>query len=334
MATTRSTDTARASVARPPTRRNAHLLRVLDPLRLRLLLEVDRFGSITRAAEACSMGQPTASTHLRMLEAAVGHRLYERAGRATRLTDAGRLLARHGRVVLSTLEGLDEELAMLNAGLTGTLLLSTCDTVGIYLLPAVLATFAQDRPHVEIRVRIAPSGEVVRAVAEGDAHVGIAGQTRRPVGVHAEPLLHDELVWIAPARRGRAQLALSAAGMRRSTVIVPAPESSTRAMTERILSSLGSHPAHTLEIESVEAVKHAVRAGLGVALVSRLAVAAELVRGELHELDLLGGAPPARLIEIVRKVHRKATPLERIFEHALRHHCLSIGAATGRMNML
>ncbi len=76
MATTRFTaDGARGRGARPPTGQNPHLQRVLDPLRLRLLLEVDRFGSITRAAEACSMGQPTASTHLRILESAVGHRL-------------------------------------------------------------------------------------------------------------------------------------------------------------------------------------------------------------------------------------------------------------------
>src|SRR5436305_1247740 len=75
--------------------------RLLDPLRLRLVLAVERHGSISAAAEACAVGQPTASSHLRTLESALGERLYERAGRGTRLTDAGKVLARHAEAVMS-----------------------------------------------------------------------------------------------------------------------------------------------------------------------------------------------------------------------------------------
>ena len=78
-------------------RETSLLGRAVDPFRLRLLLELDRRGTISQAAEACSIGQPTASVHLQTLEAAVGQRLYERAGRGTRLTDAGRVVAGHIR---------------------------------------------------------------------------------------------------------------------------------------------------------------------------------------------------------------------------------------------
>jgi molybdate transport repressor ModE-like protein len=294
---------------------------VIDPLRLRLLLEVDRLGSITRAAEACSVGQPTASAHLHRLEAAIGHPLFERAGRGTRLTDAGRLLARHAAVVLSTLEGLEEELAALGAARSGTLRLAACDGFGNYVLPAVLAVFAPQRAETDIRVRIASSGEVLRTIAQGDAQLGIAGRTRRPPGVLAEPVLRDELVWIAPRGLPPVDRVLTPAALQDHTLIVPGPDSSTRAHTDRLLARLACRPARVIELHSIEAVKRAVRAGLGVAMVSRLTVSDEFASGDLRQIELLGAELEQRSIEIVRPEHRTPTPLEQVFEQTLRDHC-------------
>jgi molybdate transport repressor ModE-like protein len=311
-------------------RSTTHLERVVDPLRLRLLLEVDRLGSITRAAEACSMGQPTASTHLRTLETAVGQRLVERAGRATKLTDSGRLLARHAAVVVSALQELEEELAALDGSIAGSLVLASCDSFGTYVLPAVLRTFARERPRAEIHVRIAPSGEVVRAVARGQAHVGIAGQTRRGESVLAEPLLEDELAWIASGRAHAVPRAVSVADLHDLTLVVPGCESSTRAITERILGRAGYRPARLVELDSVEAVKRAVRSEVGVALVSRLSIADELASGELREIQFLGAGGATRRIEIMRSEHRAPTPLEEAFEHTLRLHCADLYRALPR----
>jgi molybdate transport repressor ModE-like protein len=303
------------------------LQRVIAPRRLRLLLEVERLGSITRAAEACSVGQPTASADLRTLEAAVGHRLYERAGRATRLTDAGRLLAAHAAMVLSMLEGLEEELSALDGGLAGTLRVAACDGFGTYVVPAVLAQLARDRPRVEIQVRIAPSGEVVRQVAQGAAQLGIAGQTRRVAGVVGEPLVRDELVWIAPARVAGVQPVLGPVALKRLVLVVPGRESSTRALVERILGHAGVRPSRVLELDSVEAVKRAVRSGAGVAAVSRVAAADELAAGDLREVELLRSGAMERVIEVVRHELRKPTPLEQAFERSLREHCRRLGEA-------
>jgi molybdate transport repressor ModE-like protein len=307
-----------------PTR--AHLQRVVDPLRLRLLLEVDRLGSITRAAEACSISQPAASTHLRTLERVVGHRLCERAGRATRLTDAGRLLARHADLVLSSLDGLQEELAALSGALTGTLTVASCEAFGVYVLPAALSDFAAERPRAEIQVHIAPSGEVVRAVVDGDAQLGIAGRMRRTTGVVAEPLLCDRLVWVAPANDDLPAV-LGPQLMQELAVIVPGRESSSRAVVERSLSRLEHPPARRLEVSSLEAVKRAVIHGAGIAALSRLCVADELAAGNLREVGLAGAGGLDRVLDIVRREHRAATPLEHAFERSLRLHALPLGGA-------
>jgi molybdate transport repressor ModE-like protein len=118
------------------------LQRVIDPLRLQLVVEVARHGSITRAADACGIGQPTASAHLRTLETAVGQPLFVREGRGTRLTDAGRVMADHAAVVLSALESLHDELGAMSRAEVGTLRIAACAEFGNYVLPRVLSHFA------------------------------------------------------------------------------------------------------------------------------------------------------------------------------------------------
>jgi molybdate transport repressor ModE-like protein len=294
---------------------------VLDPLRLRLLLEVERLGSITKAAAACSIGQPTASTHLRTLESAVGHRLFERAGRATRLTDAGRVLARHAAMVLASLESLEDDLETLRGAHAGTLSVASCESFATYVASAALAQFARDRPHVEIDVRVAPSGEVVRLVADGEAHLGIAGRTWQAAGTEARHLLRDELVWIAPTDDALPRH-LGPEHLERLTVIAPGPQSAARALTENALSRAGCEPARLLRVDSIETIKRMVAGGAGVAAVARLAVVAELQAGTLREVDLPGGGPEAFVLNLVSNERRTATPLERAFEYTLRQHCM------------
>jgi DNA-binding transcriptional LysR family regulator len=306
-----------ASIASFPAPDLPHLDRAVDPFRLRLVLELGRRGTISEAADACSIGQPTASMHLQRLEAAIGHQLYERAGRGTRLTDAGRMVARHAAVVLSAMESLQQELAALRTGAAGTLRVSALDGLGNYVLPEVLAGFTAEHRHAHVRLRVARSGDVLQDVARGDADLGVAGQFRRPDGVVTEQLTTDELVGIGPrgfpARPSLAEL-------ERAVLIVSTPESSTRAHTERLLNQVRWRPARKLELDSVEAVKRAVACGAGLAIVSIEALSLELAAGELTCFGVPGGRPVFRSIELVRREHREPPPLERAFEQALREH--------------
>src|SRR2546429_8369379 len=114
----------------------------LDPVRLRLLVEVQRQGSISGASDVCRMGQPSATKHLQTLEAAVGEKLVERNGRASRLTEAGEVVAAHGLRVLDTLDGMQEELRGPSDAETGTRALEPPTPPGGHGGPSILPGFA------------------------------------------------------------------------------------------------------------------------------------------------------------------------------------------------
>jgi LysR family transcriptional regulator, low CO2-responsive transcriptional regulator len=290
----------------------------LDPLRLRLLVEVERRGSISAAAEACQVGQPSATKHLKTLEAAVGEKLIERNGRASGLTEAGRLVSAHAVRVLDTLDAMQEELRALRQAERGTLMLAASTTPGTYVLPSILQCFADRHPKVDVDVVIGSSAWVVERVARRDVSLGLAGEVDLPGGVVAEPFLEDEVIGIAAPdllklRRGRASLADAAS----QTLLVRELGSSTRAVAERYLARVGYRPAKRWELDSNEAIKRSVGAGLGIAFVSQLVVEDELRRSELVSFQVEGAEPMRRAVQLLRPDGRDLTPSERAFVSTL-----------------
>src|SRR5919197_873665 len=290
----------------------------IDPLRLRLLVEVQRRGSIVAAAEACGVGQPSATKHLKTLEGALGEKLVERNGRSSRLTEAGEVVAEHAVRILDTLEGMGEELEALRDAGRGTLTLAASTTPGTYVLPSILQCFADRHPRVEVDVVIGPSSWVAERVARREVSLGLAGEVDLPASVTAEPFLDDEVIGIAaPGRLTIKRGEASIEDVRSETLLVREAGSSTRIVAERYLARVGYTPAKRWELDSNEAIKRAVRAGLGVAFVSQLVVEDELQRRELVSFQIAGVEPMRRSIQLLRAASRELTPAERAFVETL-----------------
>lgn len=294
----------------------------LDPARLRLLVEVDRRGSISAAADACQVSQPSATKQLKTLEAALGEQLVERNGRASQLTEAGHIVVGHATRVLDTLQGLEEELEALRGAETGTLNLAASTTSGAYVMPSILQCFADRHPGVHVDISIGSSAWVAERIAKREFSLGIAGEIPFPRGVRAEPFLDDELIGItAPdrikLRRGKA----APAELERWTLLVREEGSSTRAVADRYLAKAGCHPANRWELDSNEAIKRSVRAGLGIGFVSKLAVEDEIDRAELVGFRIEGVEPMRRSIQLLLPDDRDSTPAERAFIATLSDCC-------------
>src|SRR5918912_878189 len=215
----------------------------LDPSRLRLLVEVGRRGSISAAADTCRIGQPSATKHIKTLEAAVGEKLVERNGRSSQLTEAGEVVAGHAARVLDTLQAMQEELRALHDAERGTLTLAASTTPGTYVLPSILQCFADRHPGVDVDIVIGPSRWVAERIALREVSLGIAGEVDLPEGVASEPFLDDELIGIAAPgqvrlRRGKVR----ADELAEQVLLVREAGSSPRAVSERYLARLRYRP--------------------------------------------------------------------------------------------
>jgi LysR family transcriptional regulator, low CO2-responsive transcriptional regulator len=232
------------------------------------------------------------------------------------------VVAVHATRVLDTLQGMQEDLRALRDAEHGTVTLAASTTPGTYLLPSILQCFAERHPGVDVDVVIGPSTWVVRRIALREVSLGIAGEVDLPEGVAAEPFLDDELVGIAApgkvrVRRGRATTAELAG----HTLLVREAGSSTRVVSERYLARLRYRPAKRWELDSNEAIKRSVRAGLGIGFVSQLVVQEEIDRGELVSFRVEGAEPMKRSVQLLRPDGREPTPSERAFIATLSDCC-------------
>jgi LysR family transcriptional regulator, low CO2-responsive transcriptional regulator len=281
----------------------------VHPLRLRLLLEIDRTGSISAAAERCAIGQPSASMHLRTLETAVGQSLVIRNRRGSRLTPAGKIVASHAARMLMTLDSMHWALDALNAPSLGNLTLAASQTPSLVLIPPVLRDFSARHPGVRVSLRTLPSETVVREVARGAVDIGIAGEVACAEPVVRNQILTDELVGIAPVGLiGSDAGPVSRDLFARQSLLLGPEGSSTRAITERHLARAGYRPARTWAFDSSVAIKRAVAEGIGVSFMSHLLVSDEIERRELVPFHIQGPERIVRPIYTVQSGLAELTP--------------------------
>src|SRR5437016_9179243 len=277
------------------------LSEVWDTTRMRLLVEVDRQGSLSAAAQAVGIGQPSASQHLRLLEVAAGQRLVERNGRGSRLTEAGATLASRAAQALANLDAAEDELNALTGLQTGTIHLGASTAPGAYLLPDTLGCFRRDYPDVDVEIEIAASGEILRRLLSGRVELAIVGVDKADERIALGPFLADEIVGVAKAGLVKTDKGkLDPKALEELTLLCREPDSSSRGYVERELRTIGVQPARVWELGSTEAVKRAAREGLGVGFLSRYAVAEETERGELDAFRLQGRKPLSRDFHIAR----------------------------------
>jgi DNA-binding transcriptional LysR family regulator len=146
---------------------------MLDVTRLRVLVAVARYGSVTAAARALNYAQPSVSHHLARLEAETGTKLIQRAGRGIRLTDAGRLLAERAAEVIGRLDAAENELAAYTGLRAGRLRLAAFPSALGTIVPAAAATLREHQPSVDLRLTEAEPPEALRMLRAGYVDVAL-----------------------------------------------------------------------------------------------------------------------------------------------------------------
>lgn len=166
----------------------------IDFVTLRLFCAVAQLGSVTRGAEACSLAVSAASRRLVDFENATGTKLLDRSARGVKLTPAGHLAMQHALRLFQGFEQFSSEIRDYSKGTRGHVRLWANMSALTEFLPECLATFMTEHPDIHVELEEQLSGDIVRAVVDGVADIGIFAENT-PVGdLSVEPFLKDQLV--------------------------------------------------------------------------------------------------------------------------------------------
>ncbi len=255
-------------------------------------LAVIKGGSVTAAADELVVTQPSISSALAALGRELDCELFERAGRGIRLTAAGTAFAPYAADVLGLLQ--KGRAATREASLVAArrLELAAVTTAAESFVPGMMRAFAQEHPDIDLTLVVGNRQDVLERVSGHSADVAITGKPPGDERLVAEPFMANEIVCItAPDDPAAGDARVSPGRLSDRRWLLREPGSGTRALNEQFLAEHGLEP-RTLTLGSNGAIKQAARAGLGISLLSKAAVEAELESGWVCELRLSDGPPP------------------------------------------
>ncbi|MBA4340537.1 MAG: LysR family transcriptional regulator [Methylibium sp.] len=282
---------------------------------LEVFREVAERLSVTDAARVLHLAQPTVSTQLARLAQALDAQLFEQIGKKLYLTDVGEELLTTSRELFEVLDRLEMRLAQ-RAGLSVGRLRLGVVTTAKYLVPGLLGPFCKSHPQVEVEFQVGNRAEIRRRLQDNLDDLYVFSHPPRELDIELTLLTENPLVVIAPsehplARRKRVRWD-ELAGER---WLMREQGSGTRHAIERHCEAQGLRLDNPITIASNEAIKESVAAGLGVAILSRLALT-HMAPGNLVELPV-DGFPIANSWYLVVPRGKQLSPIAEAFKHYL-----------------
>jgi len=296
----------------------------IDLRQLEAFLAVARHQSFTRAAQDLYLTQPAISAQIKQLERALGAQLFDRTGKKVLLTEAGTLLAQRAERIFAQVEQAREEMDDLKGLRRGHLHIGASTTPGVYLLPQLMAEFRKRYPAVQLHLTIGNTLLIEGKIARNELDLGFVGGRLSHDALAAEPFAEDELVVIAcPSHPLAKEADVCLGALLHEDFIAREAGSATWRCVEAWLTTLRAELNVVLRLDSPEAVKKAVAAGLGISILSRCAVSWEGEAGLLAILKVAGFSLK-RQLQIVR--HKDRSPSEAAAAFATLAHQIWRGA--------
>src|SRR5215469_3258451 len=295
-------------------------MRTLNLHQLATFQVVAKHCSFVRAAEELHFSQPAVSAQIRHLEDALGVKLFDQIGRRTHLTQAGEELYLYSQKIFSLIDETLDSMEALRSPHYGRLSVGADTTVGTYVIPGLLGKFHQMYPQVEISLEVLNRGFLVDALATNHIDMAIMGKVPSDLSVDVKPFAFNELVLIAtPNHRlaGLERVPIEELG--REHFLLREPGSGTRAALEGAFQEAGVPLQVSMQVGNNSAIKQGVAAGLGVALISRVALDMELETNRLVMLDI-EGFPIMRQWRLVHLKDKNLSATARAFKNFLLQH--------------
>jgi DNA-binding transcriptional LysR family regulator len=252
----------------------------LENFRVVVFRAVAEQSSFRKAAEELYLTQPAVSLQIKALEEDLGVQLFDRTGAHITLTAADSVLLGYAQQVNALLAQTEHDIAALSGEHAGQLALGASTTIAQYVLPRLLGEFCREHPRVHPTLISGNTEHIVDAVEKQKIALGFIEGPARSRDVKTEAFLEDELVLIvSTAHEWAERKAVSCSELAAIPLLMRERGSGTRHVIEMALERLGVKRSSlhiVMELDSTEAIKSAVEAGLGIGFVSRWAIAKDL----------------------------------------------------------
>lgn len=264
-------------------------MRTINLHQLATFQVVAKHSSYVRAAEELHFSQPAVSAQIRLLEDALGVKLFDKIGRKTHLTRAGEELYLYSQKIFTLIDETVETMSALASPHSGRLSVGADTTVGTYVIPNLLGKFRQMYPKVEITLEVINPTPLVEELVNNRIDMAIMSKLPEDVPVFAAPFAHNELVLVAPpTHRLAGCVRVPFEELAREYFLMREMGSGTRKALEDAFHAAGFPLQMSMQVGNNSAIKQGVAAGLGIALISRVALDMELETYRLVILDVEG----------------------------------------------
>jgi len=261
----------------------------LENFRLKVFRAVAEHLSFRKAAEHLFLTQPAVTLQIKALEEDLGLRLFDRSGNRVSLTQHGSLLVSYAKKIAVLASEAERELGTDEANFAGELSLGVSTTIAQYVLPRLLGAFLDENPRVQFSLHSGNTAEIVQLLLDSKVGLGLIEGPARDRGIRTEAFMQDELVLIVPSNFEPDLL--SRDQFLSSKLLMREHGSGSRQVVETALEKAGyklKSFKNVMNLDSTEAIKSAVEAGLGAGFVSRWAISKELELGALKVGEVAG----------------------------------------------
>ena len=289
----------------------------MDIHHLRVFASVFKNRSFSKASEELHLTQPTISNHIKALEDEFECKLFDRLGRTILPTKEAEVLYTHSMELIERTNNLREAIGLIKKDISGKLIIGASTIPGVYLLPGFMSEFRKKFPSISFQILISDSKGIIENISRHELLLGIVGAKLGNEHIKYMPFIEDELIVVSSPHLSKNRM-MTLQELLKFPMVLREEGSGTRKETEKFLANKGLslENVHIAGVfGSTDAIKQAVKAGLGVSILSKFSVADELKYKILEEIKLTDIQMKRRFYIVT---HKKRT-LPRLYETFLNY---------------
>ena len=288
----------------------------MDLWQLQIFCKVVELKSFSRAGRAVHLSQPTVSSHIKDLEDHFDCRLIDRMAKEALPTKAGRLLYRYAKRMISLRDDTESAMAEFKGKIKGSLELGGSTIPSAFVLPDIIGTFTSRFPEVNISLTIADTQQIIEAILSGDLELAVVGAVSNHAHIVQTRLIDDEMCLVVPAgHRWAGKKRITVKELYSEPFIVREQGSGTLKSIQNSFSEAGfsfNELKIVASIGSTEAIRQGVKSGIGVTILSSIAVTEDVAAGKLKTLSI-DGLNLKRSFFLTYHRNRSLSPLSKTF---------------------